>query len=169
MDPVSFMNTAQTHLAAAESEPALPESAEPEPAVRGVGTGTEWVVDASGCSAELLRDLGLIQRICQRVIADIGVEVVGEPQCHRFDGPGGVTALYMLSESHLACHTYPEYGLATFNLYCCRERAAWDWPGRLAETLRAQSVDVRQLSRGASGGLSACQQGGHDFSDRGQG
>ncbi len=115
-----------------------------------VGTGTEWVVDASGCSASSLRDSALIQRICQQVVADIGVKVVGEPQCHRFDGPGGVTALYMLSESHLACHTYPEYGLATFNLYCCRERAGWDWEGMLSKMLDAKIVQVRQLSRGLS-------------------
>lgn len=95
-------------------------------------------MDASGCNVSSLRDCALIQRICQQVVADIGVKVVGEPQCHRFDGPGGVTALYMLSESHLACHTYPEYGLATFNLYCCRERAAWDWQGMLSEMLDAK-------------------------------
>ena len=76
--------------------------------------------------------------------------MVGEPQCHRFDGPGGVTALYMLSESHLACHTYPEYGLATFNLYCCRERSAWDWQGMLTKMLGAKTVQVRQLPRGLS-------------------
>ena len=115
-----------------------------------VGTGTEWVVDASGCKVESLRDLVLIQQICQQVVTDIGVKVVGEPQCHRFDGPGGVTTLYLLSESHLACHTYPEYGLATFNLYCCRERAAWDWQGMLSKTLDAKVVHVRHLSRGVS-------------------
>ncbi|HBV64207.1 MAG TPA: S-adenosylmethionine decarboxylase [Rhodopirellula sp.] len=115
-----------------------------------VGTGMEWVVDASGCSVSSLRNSDLIQRICRQVVADIGVKVVGEPQFHRFDGPGGVTALYMLSESHLACHTYPEYGLATFNLYCCRERAAWDWQGMLSKMLDAKIVQVRQLSRGRS-------------------
>ena len=115
-----------------------------------VGTGTEWVVDASGCAPGSLRDSVLIQRLCQQVVADIGVKVVGEPQCHRFGGPGGVTALYMLSESHLACHTYPEFGLATFNLYCCRERAAWDWQGMLSKMLDAKIVQVRQLSRGLS-------------------
>ena len=138
-----------------------------------VGTGTEWVVDASGCGAELLRDTELIQNICQQVIADIGVKVVGKPQCHRFEGAGGVTALYMLSESHLACHTYPEYGLATFNLYCCRERAAWDWQVRLGKALGAQIVHVRQLSRGvspdATRAVDSSESGFKGFSERGQG
>ena len=118
-----------------------------------VGTGTEWVVDAYGCSEKQLQDLNLIQSLCQRIIDDLGVTVVGIPQLHRFGGPGGVTALYMLSESHLACHTYAEYGLATFNLYCCRERAGWDWKLVLAEVLGAENVCVRQLARGVSTGI----------------
>ena len=31
-----------------------------------VGTGTEWVVDASGCIAASLRNSDLVQRICRR-------------------------------------------------------------------------------------------------------
>jgi len=138
-----------------------------------VGTGTEWVVDASGCKVNSLRNSDLIQQICRQVVADLGVKVVGEPQCHRFDGPGGVTALYMLSESHLACHTYPEYGLATFNLYCCRERAAWDWQGMLSKMLDAKIVQVRQLSRGflsqdAAKAAGTVELGVQGFSEQGQ-
>ena len=56
----------------------------------------------------------------------------------------------MLTESHLACHTYPEFGVATFNLYCCRERATWPWEERLREMLGANGVRVRCLARTAS-------------------
>jgi len=31
-----------------------------------------------------------------------------------------VTGLLLLTESHLACDTFPERGFASFNLYCCR-------------------------------------------------
>jgi S-adenosylmethionine decarboxylase len=119
-------------------------------AAPALGTGTEWVVDASGCDVQRLCDLDLIKGICDRVVADIGVTVVGVPQYHRFEGPGGITMLYMLSESHLACHTYPEYGLATFNLYCCRARAAWHWEEILRDVLGSHAVSVRQLARGVS-------------------
>ena len=61
--------------------------------------------------------------------------------------PGGVTGLALLTESHLACHTYPEFRLAAFNLYCCRERAEWDWAARLSELLGAREVRVRRLTR----------------------
>lgn len=137
-----------------------------------LGTGTEWVVDASGCGVQRLCDFDLIKGICDRVVSDIGVNVVGVPQSHRFAGPAGVTMLYMLSESHLACHTYPEYGLATFNLYCCRARAAWNWDGILRDTLGAQVVSVRQLGRGVSPCLNGGMvEGRHalETSERGQG
>lgn len=105
------------------------------------------MIDASGCAADPLRDLQCIQSICQRVIADLGLSVVGQPTSHAFPGAGGVTALYLLSESHLACHTYPEFGFATFNLYCCRRRPAWPWREELGRCLEASDVVVRELHR----------------------
>jgi S-adenosylmethionine decarboxylase len=111
-------------------------------------TGTEWVVDAIDCDAAKLSDEALIRWLCDRVIADLGLNVVGDPLCHQFPSPGGVTALYLLSESHLACHTYPEFSLATFNLYCCRHRDQWPWGTELASALGAADVQVRQIPRG---------------------
>lgn len=118
-----------------------------ESPLAGFAGGTEWCVDASGCAPALLRDLDLIGSICDSVVRDLGLTVVGEPQRHAFPGPGGVTVLYLLSESHLACHTYPEYSFATFNLYCCRNRTPWDWRERLVERLKAGEVVVREIHR----------------------
>ena len=58
--------------------------------------------------------------------------------------------LYLLSESHLACHTFPEHGLATFNLYCCRRRVSLDWERLLTERLGANQVRVREMDRGVT-------------------
>lgn len=114
-----------------------------------MNVGTEWLVDAEGCSAELLRDIEAVRSVCEAVIADLGLRVVGEPMWHQFPQPGGVTGLYLLTESHLACHTFPETGLATFNLYCCRPRPPFVWEERLRTLLRASRVTVRIAVRGA--------------------
>ena len=111
--------------------------------------GSEWVVEAEGCAAGLLSDLGAVRRVCERIIDDLGLRVVGEPAWHKFAEPGGVTGLFLLTESHLACHTFPESGLATFNLYCCRPRPAWPWRDQLIDLLGARRVTVRQINRGA--------------------
>lgn len=112
--------------------------------------GTEWIVDAFGCDAERLRDAAALRRLCDGVVAALALTVIGEPQVHRFGGPGGVTALYLLAESHLACHTYPESSLATFNLYCCRERPEWPWADELVRNLGAGHVNVRRITRGCA-------------------
>ena len=109
--------------------------------------GTEWLVDAEGCRPEALGDVVRLRELFGRVVAELGLYVVGKPQWCKFPGPGGVTGLALLSESHLACHTYPEHGVATFNLYCCRARPRWDWEGRLRASLGATRVTVRSVER----------------------
>src|SRR6266851_8099510 len=111
--------------------------------------GTEWLVDAEGCSADLLRDIDTVRRVCEEVIDGLGLRVAGEPMLHQFPLPGGVTGLYLLTESHLACHTFPETRIATFNLYCCRPRPAFEWEERLQVLLCASRVTVRMAARGS--------------------
>lgn len=112
--------------------------------------GVEWLVEAAGCPAAALRDLPAVRATCQRILNELDLHVVGSGQVHQFPGAGGITALFLLTESHLACHTYPEYGVATFNLYCCRMRPEWDWESQLADCLGAREVTVRRVLRGAT-------------------
>ena len=109
--------------------------------------GTEWLIDASGCDADALADIERLRAVFSRVIKELDLHVVGEIAWATFPHPGGVSGLALLSESHLACHTYPEFRAATFNLYCCRNRAAWPWEKMLAEMLGATEVHVRVFER----------------------
>lgn len=109
--------------------------------------GTEWVIEAVGCDPATLTDLRRIRAVFNRVIEDLDLHVLGEIVWHQFSPPGGLSGLALLSESHLACHTFPEFRAATFNLYCCRNRSAWPWERALREMLGATSVSVRVLER----------------------
>ena len=109
--------------------------------------GTEWLVEAAGCKKASLRDERLVRGIMDAVIADLGLRSI-DSIWHTFEGEGGVTGLIALTESHLACHTYPEFGTATFNLYCCRVRPEWAWETNLKSLLGAQTVTVTKFLRG---------------------
>ena len=122
--------------------------AENNPLPPNVYAGMEWMIDARECDAKVLMDLSEIVALCWRVTADLGLKVLGHPLAHTFPSPGGVTAMFMLSESHLACHTYPEHRLATFNLYCCADRPTWPWEEELSRRLAARSVVIRSIQRG---------------------
>ena len=112
--------------------------------------GYEWIIDAAGCNADALRDTEILRGVFTAIISDLKLKTIGETVWHKFGGEGGVTGLVMLTESHLACHTYPEHNAATFNLYCCRERPEWDWTENLHEKLGAKQVNVKVIKRGNS-------------------
>ena len=118
--------------------------------------GTEWLVEATNCNAELLRDESVLRALFTCIIRDLHLKPLGDVW-HKFPGEGGVTGLVALSESHLACHTYPEYGTATFNLYCCRSRPEWQWELSLKKALGAEHVDVTMIERGSANPKSKIQ------------
>jgi S-adenosylmethionine decarboxylase len=113
--------------------------------------GTEWLIDAAGCTPAALGDVHVFRALCERIVAELDLHVVGHPVWHQFAPPGGLTGLYLLSESHLACHSYPEHGVVTFNLHCCRSRPRWCWESALRDALGAETVRVREVERGPGG------------------
>jgi S-adenosylmethionine decarboxylase len=110
--------------------------------------GTEWLVDAHGCRADALRDLAIVRGLLERILVRLELRVVGEGAWHKFGGEGGVTGVYLLTESHLSVHTYPEHAIATLNFYCCRQRPDFPWSDELEHILGATRVDVRIIARG---------------------
>lgn len=110
--------------------------------------GLAWIVDAHGCDPARLRDPDAVRRLLDRIVEELRLLPVGGPLIHHFGGEGGVTGLLLLSESHLAIHTFPEVSVATIDLYCCRPRPEYPWDERLAEHLGAEKIVLRALGRG---------------------
>lgn len=109
--------------------------------------GIEWLVDAHGCAPAALRDRGAVLAVLDRIVAAMDLHVISTA-VHAFSGAGGVTAIYLLAESHLAIHTFPESGTATLNAYCCRPRSAPAWDALLGELLGARQVAAMAHPRG---------------------
>ena len=109
--------------------------------------GVEWIVEAHGCTPRALAEMPLLKRLFSQVIGDLGLHPVGDIQWHQFPGSGGITGLCLLSESHLACHTFPEHGSLCLNVFCCRERKEWPFATKLTAMFGAQSVSVRRIER----------------------
>src|SRR5207302_9696080 len=103
------------------------------------------------CDQAPLSNLGTLKLLFARMVREIGLHPCGEAQWQQFPQSGGITGLCLLSESHLACHTFPEYGSLCLNLFCCRPRPEWDFDGYLRENFGAESVSIRLLQRNYAG------------------
>ena len=111
------------------------------------GQGCEWVIEALGCDQERLKDLSQLQSVFEDLIGGMSLHPVSAPQWHQFPGEGGITGLCLLAESHLACHTFPEFGSLCLNVFCCRPRPEWAFEEYLRDKLGATSVRIRRLER----------------------
>lgn len=111
------------------------------------GSGCEWVVEAHGCLPDRLRDVAALRALFDRILDEMNLRAVESPAWHQFPETGGVTGLTLLAESHIACHTFPEFGTLCLNVFCCRERPDWDFEACLREAFAASRVCVRRIER----------------------
>jgi S-adenosylmethionine decarboxylase len=109
--------------------------------------GIEWIVEAHGCAPRSLSDLQSLRHLFGVIIADLELQPVGETHWHQFPRTGGITGLCLLAESHLACHTFPEFQSVCLNLFCCVPRNEWDFEAKLREMFGASSVTMRCVVR----------------------
>jgi S-adenosylmethionine decarboxylase len=112
-----------------------------------MASGCEWIIEAHGCGARDLADLSRLRGLFDHLIGEMGLHPVAETTWHQFPVTGGVTGLSLLRESHIACHTFPEYGSLCLNVFCCVPRAESDFESYLKQEFGASSVIVRRIER----------------------
>ena len=110
-------------------------------------SGCEWIIEAHGCAAASLQDVTALERLFARIVNGMQLHPVTPATWHQFPNTGGVTGLSLLSESHIACHTFPEFGSLCLNVFCCRPRPEWDFEAALRRELGAAAVNVRKVDR----------------------
>ncbi|MGD0437064.1 MAG: S-adenosylmethionine decarboxylase [Bryobacteraceae bacterium] len=110
-------------------------------------SGLEWIVEAHGCDRSALTEIDRLEDLFAKLVAALDLHPLGKSNWHKFPNTGGITGVSLLSESHLACHTFPEYGSLCLNLFCCRPRPATDFEALLKQVLGATNVSVRMFER----------------------
>lgn len=119
-----------------------------EEAITRPALGQHVIADFLNCRT-LSDDAETIQQHMEEAARRVGATIV-QSVFHNFC-PYGVSGVVVVSESHLAIHTWPEHGAACVDLFTCsRElhpRIGFDY---LCGIFGAESYDLLEIPRGTA-------------------
>lgn len=79
--------------------------------------GLHIAMECAGCRRDLLMDADLLRQTMVDCARKAGATVV-DSMIHSYN-PAGLSGVVIISESHLAIHTWPDIGYASFDIYTC--------------------------------------------------
>ena len=114
--------------------------------------GRHVLAEIFGCSFEVLNDVKKVEENMVNAALEAGAEV-REYVFHKFS-PQGVSGVVVISESHLAIHTWPELGYAAVDVFTCGEKVnPWDACNFLVEKFKAEYMTANEVKRGLIEGM----------------
>jgi S-adenosylmethionine decarboxylase len=79
--------------------------------------GSHCILEMYDCSEALLNDADFVRQSLRDAAKQANATLLNEV-LHQFE-PQGITALALLSESHISIHTWPEVGYAALDVFTC--------------------------------------------------
>lgn len=109
--------------------------------------GRHILAELFGCNPESLNDLKKVEKAMVSAAVKAGAEV-REVAFHKFS-PQGISGVVVISESHLAVHTWPEYGYAAVDVFTCGDRVdPWVACEFINQAFGAQHTTANEVKRG---------------------
>ncbi|HIH72054.1 MAG: S-adenosylmethionine decarboxylase proenzyme [Thermococcales archaeon 44_46] len=109
--------------------------------------GMHVVLDLYECDPQILDDIEKIEEILTKA-AEVANATIIDKRFHKFS-PQGVSGVVVVSESHIAIHTWPEHGYAAVDVYTCGDHTM---PLKASEyiikELKCKRPTVVKLDRG---------------------
>jgi len=109
--------------------------------------GKHILAEFYGCSHKFLNDVKSVEEFMINA-AQVANATIIDSIFHTFE-PHGVSGVIVIAESHLAIHTWPEYGFASVDIYTCGETTdPWKAFEYIEEVLEPENSSVFELKRG---------------------
>ncbi len=109
--------------------------------------GQHLLAEFYECNSNILNNVQLIEDAMTEAAVACGATVITK-NFHHFS-PFGVSGVVIISESHLAIHTWPEYGYAAVDLFTCGDscdpKVAYEY---LQKKFNATTAFYSELKRG---------------------
>ena len=109
--------------------------------------GRHLIVEMYGCNVDILNDKTQIEDHMFQAIQASGATIIF-PFFHQFS-PYGISGVIVIAESHVAIHTWPEYGYAAVDIFTCGETIDPQIVAdQLREMLEVREISVQEIKRG---------------------
>ncbi len=109
--------------------------------------GKHLLAEFIGCKACVLDSPSKIQKLMEQAAVEAKATIV-QSVFHHFS-PIGVSGVVVISESHLAIHTWPEYDYAAVDVFTCGNTVdPQDALDYLADAFGVEKIIVKDVIRG---------------------
>lgn len=109
--------------------------------------GRHILAEYYGCDIDILNNLEPLKQYMLEAVKRSGATII-DSTFHHFS-PQGVSGVIVIAESHMAVHTWPEYGYAAVDFFTCGDRVdPWEALNFMNKVLQAERNSTKELKRG---------------------
>lgn len=110
--------------------------------------GKHIIADIRVVNREILSDINFFRKLIYQSAIKANLKIIGESY-YKFDKTGGFSYVLFIAESHIAIHTWPEYGYAALDIFTCGDKAKpWEAFNYIIQNLNVERINVMELKRG---------------------
>ncbi len=109
--------------------------------------GRHVLAEYFGCDREILNDPVKLEKFLQQAAKEANATVISSS--FRTFEPFGVSGVVIVAESHLAIHTWPEFGFAAVDFFTCGDTSnPWKAHEYLKKVLKPTHTEEKEVLRG---------------------
>lgn len=109
--------------------------------------GRQILVEYYDCNSDIINDVAQIESILLEATRRSQASIISH-NFHKFS-PHGVSGTVVIAESHVAIHTWPEYGYAAVDIFTCGETIdPWIIQEFIKESFQSGNVSSMEMKRG---------------------
>ncbi len=109
--------------------------------------GRHILAEYYSCDIGTLDNISLLEDCMREAVLESGATII-DTKFHQFS-PYGVSGVIVIAESHMAIHTWPEYGYAAIDFFTCGDTVdPWKAFDNMKKTLKPQNYSTKELKRG---------------------
>ena len=109
--------------------------------------GRHILAEYYNCDISALDNITFLENCMRDAVEASGATII-DTKFHHFS-PHGVSGVIVIAESHMAIHTWPEYGYAAIDFFTCGDRVdPWKAFDHMNLTLKPLNYSTKEIKRG---------------------